>query len=44
LSADPARVLGKGSHAALVKKGGPYARLAKQQSLDGDASSMATVA
>ncbi|MGH7020376.1 MAG: ABC transporter ATP-binding protein [Brevundimonas sp.] len=31
------RVVEKGSHAALVKKGGLYARLAKQQSLDGPA-------
>jgi subfamily B ATP-binding cassette protein MsbA len=30
------KVVEKGSHTALVKKGGLYARLAKQQSLDGD--------
>ncbi|WP_420470733.1 ABC transporter ATP-binding protein [Brevundimonas sp. FT23042] len=30
------KVVEQGSHAALVKKGGLYARLAKQQSLDGD--------
>ena len=29
------RIVEQGSHAALVKKGGLYARLAKQQSLDG---------
>ena len=40
------RVVEQGSHAALVRKGGLYARLAKQQSLDGDspATSGATVA
>lgn len=36
------RIVETGSHAALVKKGGLYARLAKQQSLDGD--TVATVA
>ena len=30
------RIVETGSHAQLVKKGGLYARLAKQQSLDGD--------
>ena len=30
------RVVEQGSHAQLVRKGGLYARLAKQQSLDGD--------
>ena len=30
------RVVEQGSHGALVKKGGLYARLARQQSLDGD--------
>jgi len=30
------KVVEQGSHTALVKKGGLYARLAKQQSLDGD--------
>ena len=29
------RVVEQGNHAALVKKGGLYARLAKQQALDG---------
>ncbi|MFC0632563.1 ABC transporter ATP-binding protein [Brevundimonas balnearis] len=32
------RVVEAGTHAALVRKGGLYARLAKQQSLDGDAA------
>ena len=30
------RVVEQGSHAQLVRKGGLYARLAKQQSLDGE--------
>ena len=30
------KVVETGSHATLVKKGGLYARLARQQSLDGD--------
>ncbi|RZJ00148.1 MAG: ABC transporter ATP-binding protein [Brevundimonas sp.] len=30
------RIVEEGTHAALVKKGGLYARLARQQSLDGD--------
>lgn len=38
------KVVEQGSHSALVKKGGLYARLAKQQSLDGDAPTVATVA
>jgi subfamily B ATP-binding cassette protein MsbA len=29
-------VVEQGSHAALVRKGGLYARLARQQSLDGE--------
>ncbi len=37
------RVVEQGSHAALVKKGGLYARLAKQQSLDGDTQTVAAV-
>ncbi|WP_332679152.1 ABC transporter ATP-binding protein [Brevundimonas sp.] len=37
------RVVETGSHAALVRKGGLYARLAKQQSLDGDPVTVATV-
>jgi subfamily B ATP-binding cassette protein MsbA len=32
---DAGRVVEQGAHAALVKKGGLYARLARQQSLDG---------
>ena len=38
------KVVEQGSHSALVKKGGLYARLARQQSLDGDAPTVATVA
>ena len=38
------RIVETGSHAALVRKGGLYARLAKQQSLDGDPVTVATVA
>lgn len=38
------RIVETGSHAQLVKKGGLYARLAKQQSLDGDPVTVATVA
>ena len=41
---DAGRVVESGSHAALVKKGGLYARLARQQSLDGDPVTVATVA
>ncbi|CAN7249241.1 ABC transporter ATP-binding protein [Brevundimonas sp. LjRoot202] len=41
---DAGRVVETGSHAALVRKGGLYARLARQQSLDGDAVTVATVA
>ncbi|MDI1326567.1 MAG: ABC transporter ATP-binding protein [Brevundimonas sp.] len=37
------RVVETGSHAALVRKGGLYSRLAKQQSLDGDPVTVATV-
>jgi subfamily B ATP-binding cassette protein MsbA len=36
------RVVEQGTHAALVKKGGLYARLAKQQSLDGPAPVIAS--
>ena len=38
------RIVETGSHATLVRKGGLYARLAKQQSLDGDPVTVATVA
>ncbi|GAA0867655.1 ABC transporter ATP-binding protein [Brevundimonas basaltis] len=38
------RIVETGSHAGLVKKGGLYARLAKQQSLDGDPVTVASVA
>jgi subfamily B ATP-binding cassette protein MsbA len=38
------RIVETGSHAQLVRKGGLYARLAKQQSLDGDPVTVATVA
>jgi subfamily B ATP-binding cassette protein MsbA len=37
------RVVETGSHAELVRKSGLYARLAKQQSLDGDPVTVATV-
>jgi subfamily B ATP-binding cassette protein MsbA len=37
------RIVETGSHAALVRKGGLYARLAKQQSLDGDPVTVAAV-
>ncbi|WP_298745116.1 ABC transporter ATP-binding protein [uncultured Brevundimonas sp.] len=40
---DAGRIVEQGSHAALVKKGGLYARLAKQQSLDGEPVSVGTV-
>ena len=36
------RVVEQGSHAALVKKGGLYARLARQQTLDGPTSVVAS--
>jgi len=36
------RVVEQGTHGALVRKGGLYARLAKQQSLDGPASVVAS--
>ena len=38
------RVVETCSHAALVRKGGLYARLARQQSLDGEPVTVATVA
>ena len=37
------RVVETGSHAQLVRKGGLYARLARQQSLDGDAVTVEAV-
>ena len=37
------RIVETGSHAQLVKKGGLYARLARQQSLDGDPVTVAAV-
>ena len=37
------RVVETGTHAALVKQGGLYARLARQQSLDGDPVTVAAV-
>ncbi len=37
------RVVEVGTHAALVKKKGLYARLARQQSLDGDTPTVETV-
>ncbi|MDY6922684.1 MAG: ABC transporter ATP-binding protein [Pseudomonadota bacterium] len=40
---DAGRIVETGSHAQLVKKGGLYARLARQQSLDGDPVTVATV-
>lgn len=40
---DGGRVVETGTHAALVRNGGLYARLAKQQSLDGEPVTVATV-
>ncbi|MBU2419182.1 MAG: ABC transporter ATP-binding protein/permease, partial [Alphaproteobacteria bacterium] len=40
---DAGRIVETGSHAQLVKKGGLYARLARQQSLDGDPVTVGTV-
>ncbi len=40
---DAGRIVETGSHAQLVKKGGLYARLARQQSLDGDPITVETV-
>ncbi|HYD26250.1 ABC transporter ATP-binding protein [Brevundimonas sp.] len=37
------RIVETGSHAALVRKGGLYARLARQQSLDGEAATVTAV-
>jgi subfamily B ATP-binding cassette protein MsbA len=37
------KVIEQGSHAALVRKGGLYARLARQQSLDGEPATVAAV-
>jgi subfamily B ATP-binding cassette protein MsbA len=40
---DGGRLVETGTHASLVKQGGLYARLAKQQSLDGDPVTVAAV-
>jgi len=40
---DGGRIVETGSHAELVRLGGLYSRLARQQSLDGDPASMASV-
>jgi subfamily B ATP-binding cassette protein MsbA len=40
---DAGRIVETGSHAALVRKGGLYARLARQQSLDGEPLTVSTV-